>query len=103
MTCSTCSGPVRAGGSESAAPRSACSRRRQDGFAYPDASFVLCRSRGWGSKNGTVTGVTERQQQAEQMLDSLYDSEVAEQKADESQEDARRMQTLTTTKASATA
>ena len=67
-----CSGPpcTRTRAARSGARRwgvlASCPRR----LAYPNASFVLSEPR--LEFDGTVTAVTERQQQAERMLDSLY-------------------------------
>ena len=68
-------------------------------LAYPNASFVLSEPR--LEFDGTVTAVTERQQQAERMLDSLYYriAEATGREADEVREDARRSRTLTTAEA----
>ena len=73
----------------------ACPRR----LAYPNASFALSEPR--LSFGGTVTAVTERQRQAERMLDSLYYriAEATGREADEIREDARRGRTLTTAEA----
>jgi ATP-dependent Clp protease, protease subunit len=72
-----------------------CPRR----LAYPNASFVLSEPR--LEFGGTVTAVTERQQQAERMLDSLYYriAEATGREADEIRDDARRSRTLTTAEA----
>ena len=72
-----------------------CPRR----LAYPNASFVLAEPR--LEFDGTVTAVTERQQQAERMLDSLYYriAEATGREADEVRDDARRVRTLTTAEA----
>src|ERR1700728_4621149 len=72
-----------------------CPRR----LAYPNASFVLSEPR--LEFDGTVTAVTERQQQVERMLDSLYYriAEATGREADEVREDARRSRTLTTAEA----
>ena len=72
-----------------------CPRR----LAYPNASFVLAEPR--LEFDGTVTAVTERQQQAERMLDSLYYriAEATGREADEVRDDARRGRTLTTAEA----
>jgi ATP-dependent Clp protease, protease subunit len=73
----------------------ACSRR----LAYPNASFALSEPR--LELGGTVTAVTERQQQAERMLDSLYYriAEACGREADKVREDARRGRTLTVAEA----
>ena len=73
----------------------ACSRR----LAYPNASFALSEPR--LEIGGTATAVTERQRQAERMLDSLYYriAEATGREADEIREDARRGRTLTTAEA----
>jgi ATP-dependent Clp protease, protease subunit len=73
----------------------ACPRR----LAYPNASFALAEPR--LELGGTVTAVTERQRQAERMLDSLYYriAEATGREADEIREDARRGRTLTTAEA----
>jgi ATP-dependent Clp protease protease subunit len=70
----------------------ACPRR----LAYPNASFALSEPR--LELGGTVTAVTQRQQQAERMLDSLYYriAEATGRDADSVREDARRSRTLTT-------
>ena len=72
-----------------------CPRR----LAYPNASFALSEPR--LEFDGTVTAVTERQQQAERMLDSLYYriAEATGREADEVRDDARRSRTLTTAEA----
>ena len=72
-----------------------CPRRS----AYPNASFALAEPR--LEFGGTVTAVTERQRQAERMLDSLYYriAEATGREADEVREDARRGRTLTTAEA----
>jgi len=72
-----------------------CPRR----IAYPNASFALAEPR--LEFGGTVTAVTERQRQAERMLDSLYYriAEATGREADEVREDARRGRTLTTAEA----
>jgi ATP-dependent Clp protease protease subunit len=72
-----------------------CPRR----LAYPNASFALAEPR--LQFDGTVTAVTERQQQAERMLDSLYYriSEATGREVDEIRDDARRGRTLTTAEA----
>jgi ATP-dependent Clp protease protease subunit len=73
----------------------ACPRR----LAYPNASFALAEPR--LELGGTVTTVTERQQQAERMLDSLYYriAEATGREADEVRADARRGRTMTTAEA----
>jgi ATP-dependent Clp protease, protease subunit len=73
----------------------ACPRR----LAYPNASFALSEPR--LEFGGTATAVTERQRQAERMLDSLYYRIAAAtgREADEIREDARRGRTLTTAEA----
>ena len=73
----------------------ACPRR----LAYPNASFALSEPR--LEFGGTVTAVTERQRQAERMLDSLYYriAEATGREADEVREDSRRGRTLTTAEA----
>jgi ATP-dependent protease ClpP protease subunit len=70
-----------------------------DRLAYPNAAFVLAEPR--LEFDGTVTAVTERQQQAERMLDSLYYriAEATGREADEVRDDARRSRTLTTAEA----
>ena len=72
-----------------------CPRR----LAYPNASFVLAEPR--LEFDGTVTAVTERQQQADRMLDSLYYriAEATGREADEIRDDARRGRTLATAEA----
>jgi ATP-dependent Clp protease protease subunit len=72
-----------------------CQRR----LAYPNASFALAEPR--LQFDGTVTLVTERQQQAERMLDSLYYriAEATGREVDDVREDARRGRTLTTAEA----
>lgn len=72
-----------------------CPRR----LAYPNASFALAEPK--LEFRGTVTPVTERQQQAERMLDSLYYriAEATGREADQIREDARRGRTLTTAEA----
>ena len=73
----------------------ACPRR----LAYPNASFAFAEPR--LELGGTVTTVTERQQQAERMLDSLYYriAEATGREADEVRADARRGRTMTTAEA----
>jgi ATP-dependent Clp protease protease subunit len=73
----------------------ACPRR----LAYPNASFALAEPR--LKFGGTVTAVTERQLQAERMLDSLYYriAEATGRDVDEIREDARHERTLTTAEA----
>jgi ATP-dependent Clp protease, protease subunit len=73
----------------------ACSRR----LAYPNAAFALSEPR--LELGGTVMAVTERQQQAERMLDSLYYriAEACGRDADQVREDARRARTLTVAEA----
>jgi ATP-dependent Clp protease, protease subunit len=72
-----------------------CPRR----LAYPNASFVLAEPR--LEFDGTVTAVTERQRQAERMLDSLYYriADATGREADEVRDDARHGRTLTTAEA----
>jgi ATP-dependent Clp protease protease subunit len=72
-----------------------CPRR----LAYPNASLALAEPR--LEFDGTVTAVTERQRQAERMLDSLYYriAEATGREVDEIREDARRGRTLTTAEA----
>jgi ATP-dependent Clp protease, protease subunit len=73
----------------------ACQRR----IAYPHASFALSEPR--MEFGGTVTAVTERQRQAERMVDSLYYrmAEATGKSADEIREDSRRGRTLSTAEA----
>jgi len=73
----------------------ACPRR----LAYPNAAFALAEPR--LEIGGTVTAVTERQRQAERMLDSLYYriAEATGREADEIRADARNGRTLTTAEA----
>ena len=73
----------------------ACSRR----LAYPNASFAFTEPR--LELGGTVTTVTQRRQQAERMLDSLYYriAEAAGREAEEVREDFRRGRTLTVAEA----
>ncbi|HEX4092680.1 MAG TPA: ATP-dependent Clp protease proteolytic subunit [Trebonia sp.] len=68
-------------------------------LAYPNASFALAEPR--LEFDGTVTAVTERQRQAERMLDSLYYriAEATGREVDEIRDDARRNRTLTTAEA----
>jgi ATP-dependent Clp protease, protease subunit len=72
-----------------------CQRR----LAYPNASFALAEPR--LQFDGTVTSVTERQQQAERMLDSLYYriAEATSRDADDVRADFRRSRTLTVAEA----
>jgi ATP-dependent Clp protease, protease subunit len=72
-----------------------CQRR----LAYPNASFALAEPR--LQFDGTVTSVTERQQQAERMLDSLYYriAEATGREVDDIRDDARRGRTLTAAEA----
>jgi ATP-dependent Clp protease protease subunit len=72
-----------------------CPRR----LAYPNASFLLSEPR--LEFDGTVTAVTERQRQAERMLDSLYYriAEATGREVDEIREDARGGRTLTSAEA----
>jgi ATP-dependent Clp protease protease subunit len=71
----------------------------QERLAYPNASIALSEPR--LEFDGTVTAVTERQRQAERMLDSLYYriAETTGREADDVREDARRGRTLTTAEA----
>ena len=73
----------------------ACPRR----LAYPNASFAMSEPR--LELGGTATAVTERQQQAERMVDSLYYriAEACGRDADKVREDARRARTLTVAEA----
>jgi ATP-dependent Clp protease protease subunit len=73
----------------------ACQRR----LAYPSAVVALTEPR--MELGGTVRAVTERQQQAERMLDSLYYrlAEMTGRPADELREDFRRGRTLTVAEA----
>jgi ATP-dependent Clp protease, protease subunit len=73
----------------------ACPRR----LAYPNASFALSEPR--LEFGGTVTTVTERQRQADRMLDTLYYriAEATGREADEIRADAGRGRTLTTAEA----
>jgi ATP-dependent Clp protease, protease subunit len=73
----------------------ACSRR----LAYPNASFAFAEPR--LEFGGTVTTVTQRRQQAERMLDSLFYriAEATGREADEVREDFRRTRTLTVAEA----
>jgi ATP-dependent Clp protease protease subunit len=73
----------------------ACPRR----LAYPNASFALAEPR--LEIGGTATAVTERQRQAERMLDSLYYRivEATGRDADDVREDFRRARTLTVAEA----
>jgi len=73
----------------------ACSRR----LAYPSAVVALAEPR--MELGGTVRAVTERQQQAERMLDSLYYrlAEVTGRSAEEIREDFRVGRTLTVAEA----
>jgi ATP-dependent Clp protease, protease subunit len=72
-----------------------CPRR----LAYPNASFALSEPR--LEFGGTVTAVTERQRQADRMLDTLYYriAEATGREADEIRADAGRGRTLTTAEA----
>lgn len=73
----------------------ACPRR----LAYPNASFTLSEPR--LEFSGTATAVSDREQQARRMLDSLYYrlAELTGRDADGIREDARRRRTLTTAEA----
>jgi ATP-dependent protease ClpP protease subunit/transcriptional regulator with XRE-family HTH domain len=73
----------------------ACSRR----LAYPNASLAFAEPR--MEFGGTATVVTERRQQAERMLDSLYYriADAAGREADQVREDFRRGRTLTVAEA----
>ena len=73
----------------------ACQRR----LAYPSAVVALSEPR--MELGGTVRAVTERQQQAERMLDSLYYrlAETTGRSADEVREDFRLGRTLTVAEA----
>jgi ATP-dependent Clp protease protease subunit len=73
----------------------ACQRR----LGYPSAVIALTEPR--MELGGTVTAVTERQQQAERMLDSLYYrlAEATGRPADDVREDFRRGRTLTAAEA----
>jgi ATP-dependent Clp protease protease subunit len=73
----------------------ACSRR----LAYPNASLAFVEPR--LEFGGTATAVTERRQQAERMLDSLYYriADAAGREADHVREDFRRGRTLTVAEA----
>jgi ATP-dependent Clp protease protease subunit len=73
----------------------ACQRR----LAYPSAVVALTEPR--MELGGTVRAVTERQQQAERMLDSLYYrlAETTGRSADEVREDFRLGRTLTVAEA----
>jgi ATP-dependent Clp protease protease subunit len=73
----------------------ACPRR----LGYPNASFAMAEPR--LELGGTVSTVTERQQQAERMLDSLYYriAEACGRDAEEVRADARRARTLTVAEA----
>jgi ATP-dependent Clp protease, protease subunit len=68
-------------------------------LAYPNASFVLAEPR--LEFGGTVTAVTERQRQAERMLDTLYYriAEATGREADEIREDARNGRRLSVAEA----
>jgi ATP-dependent Clp protease protease subunit len=74
----------------------ACPRR----LAYPSASFTLAEPR-LELGTGPVTAVTERQRQAERMVDSLYYriAEATGREADDVREDFRRARTLTVAEA----
>jgi ATP-dependent Clp protease protease subunit len=67
--------------------------------AYPNASFTLSEPK--LEFGGTVAVVTQREQQARRMTDSLYYriAEATGREADEIREDARRSRTLTTAEA----
>ena len=69
----------------------ACPRR----LAYPNASFAFAEPR--LDVAGTATAVTERQRQAERMLDSLYYriAEATGRECDDIREDFRGARTLT--------
>jgi ATP-dependent Clp protease, protease subunit len=73
----------------------ACSRR----LGYPNAVFALTEPR--MEIGGTVAAVSERRQQAERMLDSLYYriAEATGREADEVRGDFRRARTLTVAEA----
>lgn len=73
----------------------ACPRR----LAYPNATFTLSEPRLEAS--GTAAAVTQRQRQAERMLDSLYYriAEATGRDAADVREDARRGRTLTSAEA----
>jgi ATP-dependent Clp protease protease subunit len=73
----------------------ACPRR----LAYPNASFTLAEPR--LEIGGTATAVTERQRQAERILDSLYYriAEATGRDSGDVREDFRRVRTLTTAQA----
>lgn len=72
-----------------------CPRRA----AYPNAAFTLSEPR--LQFGGTVTAVTEREQQVRRMVDSLFYriAEATGRPAEEVREDARRSRTLTTAEA----
>jgi ATP-dependent Clp protease protease subunit len=73
----------------------ACPRR----LAYPNASFTLAEPR--LEIGGTATAVTERQRQAERILDSLYYriAEAIGRDSGDVREDFQRARTLTTAQA----
>jgi ATP-dependent Clp protease protease subunit len=68
-------------------------------LAYPNASFTLAEPR--LEIGGTATAVTERQQQAERILDSLYYriAEATGRDSGDVREDFRRTRTLTAAQA----
>jgi len=72
-----------------------CTRRT----GYPNAVFTLAEPR--LEFDGTVTGVTSRQEQMTRMLDTLYYrlAEVTDREADEIREDARRRRSMTVAQA----
>ncbi len=72
-----------------------CPRRT----AYPNATFTLSEPR--LQFGGTVTAVTEREQQVRRMVDSLFYrlAEATGREADDIREDARRGRTLTSAEA----
>lgn len=74
----------------------ACAHR----LAYPNASIALVEPR-LDLGGGTATAMTERQQQAERMLDSLYYriAEATGREADDVRADFRRSRTLTVAEA----
>jgi ATP-dependent protease ClpP protease subunit len=74
----------------------ACARR----LAYPNASIALVEPR-LDLGGGTAAAMTERQQQAERMLDSLYYriAEATGRDADDVRADFRRSRTLTVAEA----
>jgi ATP-dependent Clp protease, protease subunit len=73
----------------------ACPRR----LAYPNASFTLAEPR--LEIGGTATAITERQRQAERILDSLYYriAEATGRDSGDVREDFQRTRTLTTAQA----